>query len=594
MASYTRLGSYLLSNDLATDPVGRIHRGLSLTGSAFDRHHLIRTFSDELVEAGFGGRIAEAQRVAGLLAGSRGFGANYHIEAGRTPNVVCDYIPGRSLAQVLKKTREEQIPLGVDHALSVVQGLAQSLMIMDGKDLHHGTLSTHSIWVSFEGATHLIDAPFGAVLQGLLPKAKGLEAALAPYRAPGSASALQQDLFALGSVLYEMLTLDKLPGREAIPAALAAASLKAAQEEGPIPAEIAALLSRLLIDPKPFATLGDFNKELERVLYDGDYSPTTFNMAFFMHTLFREESDQDTQAMKADQGADFTPFLPSDGGNRSVLVAADGTSRIKYLVWVGAVVVLLFGILAYNNHRNSKVNEDLQRQLASLQQEKAANDNKLQDITKQEEAQKILQEQLSKKATEAKTSEERAKAKKDLEEAKSRTEELTRQKDEALKEKQKIAEASQTIVAQNTPKPAPVAPAPPPPQPQPKPEPAPVTQVAQATIPTPAVAPPQDVVETSPSFSTRAPLSQPPRASAYKSFLPANLRDQDIKVTLKVFVDAQGHPVKVQIVNGINGPFGYNDAAQNSALASGYTPATRNGKPISAWLTVDYNFGKLK
>jgi hypothetical protein len=595
MASYTRLGSYLLASDLTADPSGKIARGLSLAGSAFDRHHLVRTFSEEITEAGFSGRIAEIQRVAGLLAGSRGFGTNYHVEAGRPALVACDYIPGRSLAQVLKKTREEQVPLGVDHALSVIQGLSQSLLVMSAKDLHHGSLSTHSIWVSFEGASHLIDAPFSAVIGALLPKARILDAALSSYRAPGL-TPLQQDLYALGAILFELLTLDKLPAPEAIPGTIAKATLTAAQEEGPIPQEIQGLLRKLLVEPQTFASYGEFNKELERVLYDGDYSPTTFNMAFFMHTLFREESDQDAQAMKADQGADFTPFLPTDASARSIFVAADGTSRVKYFVFGAAVVVGLFAFMAYNLNRNSKTNQELQAQIAQLQQEKAANDNKLADISKQEEVQLALQDQLTKKEKEAKTTEEKAKAKKDLEEAKAKAEDLARQKDEALRKKQELAQQSNAIVqkvqqkqaAAPAPAPAPVQPPPVQVTPAPAPAPTPAPAPKQAAAPAPA----QEVVETPPSFQRRAtPIA--PRV-ANKNFLPGNLRDSEVKVSLRIFVDAQGRAVKVMIVNGVSGPFGYNDAAQKAALESTYNPATRNGKPSTGWLSVEYNFGRAR
>jgi outer membrane biosynthesis protein TonB len=594
MASYTRLGSYMLSCELAADPLGKVHRGLSLSGSAFERHHLIRTFSDEAVEAGLGAKVAEMQRVAGILTGSRGFGGTCHIEAGRPPVVVSDYIPGRSLAQVLRKTREEQIPLGVDHSLAVIQGLSQSLLTLAGKDLHHGSLSPHSIWVSFEGSTQVVDAAYAGAVAAILPRAKQLEAALAPYRNPALGAGLQQDLFALGAILYEMLTLEKLPTRDAIPGALAKATLKAAQEDGPFPPEIAGLLARVLTEGQPFASMGDFNKELERILYDGDYSPTTFNMAFYMHTLFREESDQDAQSIKADQNADFTPFLPSDAGSRSMLVGADGQSRTKAFVIGGAVVLALFGFMGRSLYLNNKRTEDLQEKIAGLQREKAANDNKLLDLTKQEEAQKVLQEQLTKKATEAKTSEERAKAKKDLEESKAKAEELSRQKDEALKKKQELATASNTIVqnAQHaTPPPAPApAPAPAPVKQEPAPAPAPAPAQVVAAPPQAAAPAAQDVAETAPTLTNRKNPVMPRLAT--KALLPPNLRDTEIKVMLKVFVDAQGHPVKVVILQGVSGPFGYNDAAQNAALGSGFNPGTRNGKPAPAWLTLEYNFGR--
>ncbi|NTV73069.1 MAG: hypothetical protein HGA66_02555 [Holophaga sp.] len=594
MASYTRLGSYMLSSELTADPIGRIHRGLSLSGSAFEKHHLLRTFSDELVDAGIGARMGEATRVAGILAGSRGFGTSYHAEPGRAPHVVCDYVPGRSLAQVLKKTREEQIPLGVDHSLSVIQGLAMSLMALAAKDLHHGALSPHSIWVSFEGATQIIDAPFAAILAGLLPKAKGLEKELAPYRTPEAKGPLQQDLFALGAVLYELLTLDKLPAPEAIPAALSRATLKAAMEDGPLPAEIASLLNRLLLDTSAFPSMGEFNKELERVLYDGDYSPTTFNMAFYMHTLFREEAEQDGQSMKADQGVDYTPFLPSEGASRSVLVNADGQSRVKYFLYAGAAAVAILGFFGYKYRELRSENNAIQVKLAELQQLKAANENKLMDIAKQEEFQKIQQEQLARKATEAKTTEERAKAKKDLEESKARAVELARQKDEALKKQQELTNQGNTI-ALSAQKAAPAPPPAPPKQEAPAPAPAPVVVAAPVPqAPPPAAAAPvqQEMVETPATLVRRVSPTAPRIAN--KAFLPAGLRDGDIKVVLKIFVDAQGHPVKVVIVQGVAGPFGFNDAAQNAALASGYAPATRNGKPTTGWMTLEYNFGKAK
>jgi len=119
------------------------------------------------------------------------------------------------------------------------------------------------------------------------------------------------------------------------------------------------------------------------------------------------------------------------------------------------VLAILFGLMGRSLYINNKRTEDLQNKIADLQREKAANDNKIQDITKQEEAQRQIQEQLSKKATEAKTVEERAKAKKDLEESRARAEELARQKDEALKKKQELTNAGNTIAAQNAPKPAP-------------------------------------------------------------------------------------------------------------------------------------------
>jgi TonB family protein len=72
--------------------------------------------------------------------------------------------------------------------------------------------------------------------------------------------------------------------------------------------------------------------------------------------------------------------------------------------------------------------------------------------------------------------------------------------------------------------------------------------------------------------------------------LPPALQDSEIKVALKVFVNAAGRPLKVVILKG--GTPEFNEAAQNAALTSTYAPGTRNGKPASGWLNMEFNFGK--
>jgi len=66
MGTYTRLGSYLLASELASDPLGSVHRAVVIAGNNFDRHVLVRTFSEQLFQAGMNTRLAEAGRVVPL------------------------------------------------------------------------------------------------------------------------------------------------------------------------------------------------------------------------------------------------------------------------------------------------------------------------------------------------------------------------------------------------------------------------------------------------------------------------------------------------------------------------------------------------
>jgi hypothetical protein len=632
MASYTRLGNYLLANELTADPFGKVHRGLTLTGSSFERHVLIRTFSEEVLEAGFATKVDESSRVASLLGGQRGFGHGFKVEGGRTPHVVCDYVPGRSLAQMLEKAKQEQIPLGVDHALSVLQGVAQSLVQLHSKGISHGTLSPHSIWVSFEGATQILDAPFGGSLQSLLPKCPIAAASLSRYRTVAGTSLLQADLFSLGAIFYELLTLDKLPSPELLSPTLAKATLKAAQEDGPVPQEILGLLKRLLGVDKVFESPSAFSTELERVLYDGDYSPTTFNMAFFMHTLFREENEHDNQSMKADQIADFSPFLESEPNQRKIFETAGGQSYTKYVVWGGAAVVLILAFFGWKTWDASKKAEKATQELAMLQRTFAENEAKLADLNRQEMLAKNKAAEVEQKLSTAKTKEEKDKLRKEQEAEKQKLAQIQQQKEETQKSQQQLQQRVQTVAqaspAAQPPRPAATQPAPTEAAPSlaapainpsqlpsqlPKNLPnttTPATQTAPqqaapqqatpqqaATTPQqPSAAPAQaaasDTSET-PVTMTRRAAPVPPR-TVNKNFLPPALRSSDIKVSVKVFVDQQGRPLKVVVDKGVEGTFGYNDSAKQAAYESSYSPATKGGKPVNGWITVEYNFGKPK
>ncbi|HZU53479.1 MAG TPA: hypothetical protein VFF77_06265, partial [Holophagaceae bacterium] len=444
MATYTRAGSYLLAAELAKDPFGSLHRAVQTGGAAFDRHVLVRTFSDELFQAGMGTKAADIEKVVPLLGGSRAFGQGYHYEGGKTPVCGCDYVPGRSLAQLIDKAQQEQIPFGVDHALSVIQGVAQAVVQMHSKGISHGLLSPHSIWVSFEGAAQIVDAPYAQAMKSYLPRATAMQNWLAPYLQLQGGTPLQQDLFGVGAILYELLTFKKLPVGGDIPSAIAGATLKAAQEDGPAPAEIKGFLTRLLVPGNPFTAVESFNGELERVLYDGDYSPTTFNMAFFMHTLFREENERDGAAIKAEQADNFTAYTAAgdalrSGATRSQhiegFVEPEKGMNKGLLIGGAAAVVLLAGFAIYS-FSGSQKNAEAQKLLVQLQQQKALLDQQKADLDAQANAASQKQQQIQAQLQTTTSASEKAALQKQLEEQQKKQEELDARR-------QKVAAAAQ-------------------------------------------------------------------------------------------------------------------------------------------------------
>jgi cell division protein FtsN len=275
--------------------------------------------------------------------------------------------------------------------------------------------------------------------------------------------------------------------------------------------------------------------------------------------------------MKLDQGASFAQFL-APASAQGAHKPAKGGRVVYYLLAVGAVVVAALFAFLYSQFQQAKMeSKSVQAKLAAFQRDKEAAEEKLADITKQEEAQKALEEMFGKQAEEATTQEAKATAQRELETIRQKTKELARQRAEALKERQRLAQQAQTMHA-------PAAPV----QPVQPPLPAPAA---------PAPAPGAAAQDVQPTVTHQgSPLI--PRVA--RESLPPGLQNVEIRVALKVFVNAAGRPLKVVILKGVDGPPDFNEAAQNAALASTYAPGLKDGKPASGWLNMEFNFGRAR
>lgn len=602
MANYPRIGPCLLAAELANDPLGTLHRAVLHDGPAFGRHVLVRTFSPELMAAGLGDRLIQANRVVAVLGGSRAFGADFRCEGGATPHALWGHLPGRTLAEVLARARREQQVLRPDQALAVLQGLALGLLQMHAKGLAHGLVSPHSLWVTYEGAVLLLDAPFAALVAGLLPRAPVLQAALAPYRQGPAANPLQQDLQALGAVCYELLTLQPLSATAEVAAALAALSLQGE----PVPAGLRAFLGRLLLGEDPFLSLEAFRADLERVLYADGQAPSAFSLALLLQSLFREEQDEGAAAERAERSGNYLIYTPEGESLRTGPVrveppagrdqgptATPGRTNRRLLLLVGGVAaagLLGLGYVLLGPGRRSASGQRLldpavQRQLEEYQalknqieQEKAALEAKA-----RLEADKTAQ--LKKQLTESRTTEDKARIQKQLDEAAQRRSEVERQQKVAEERLESQRVATQKLGAEvrvPTP-PAPVAA-----------EPARAVPAAEAPVPSQS----GGEGSSSPAQVTGAPLTEP--ATLLKQVAPVfppralqRRRDGSAEtlVRLKVYVGDQGQPLRVTVVEGAPGGLGFDEAAVEAASKSTFTPAYRDGKAVRGWTSeITYRF----
>jgi protein TonB len=79
---------------------------------------------------------------------------------------------------------------------------------------------------------------------------------------------------------------------------------------------------------------------------------------------------------------------------------------------------------------------------------------------------------------------------------------------------------------------------------------------------------------------------QPPLA------YPEIARRQHVEgiVELNVFVDEKGNVTEAQVVQGVGGRTGLNEAAVENVKRRKYRPATKDGVPVKVWLPVRVRF----
>ncbi len=136
------------------------------------------------------------------------------------PMIVMEYIEGETLAKVIENRR-----LSVQDASAIARQIAQGMAAAHAKDIVHGDLKPANIMISSDGVAKIMDfglarryassiVPVVDTVDGEANRPGGLfgtPAYMSPEQARGQSASPASDVFALGLILYEMVT-----GRRAV------------------------------------------------------------------------------------------------------------------------------------------------------------------------------------------------------------------------------------------------------------------------------------------------------------------------------------------------------------------------------------------
>lgn len=591
-----RFGTYLLTADLGQDALGRVFRALRTSGErVFARLRILE--SPEISEDAILDAIEGNGEIHSFLK-NPAIARGVHMDAvDGVPFIAWNEPNGRTLDILLSKARLQNQKIPFEHALLIVEKVATALdhaynTTVEGERTLHGLVWPGFISVSDDGETRLTGFGLGPGFFPSLQKPR-FSREVAPYLAPEQHASRQigknSDVYSVGVLLFELL-VGRLPQSSDPLSDLRAVT----QGPAPIPPEVTAVL-RTCLSPADsrYQSSGDLRRELGKLLFSGPYSPSTFNLAFFLHNLFAAEIEAENRARAQEASLDLglihetpimAPTLPPAAavpGRRPVPTPKSASSSAT--------------VAPVARSRRPLV-------LGSALLVAAAVVGTITLISRRTPPQALLVTRVTPRSPEiprATPTPEPAPSTTGMSAAQFK-DEVARRVAQELKRLEVDAKKSRST------NPAPSAPLEPPPTSVPttvplevptagsqaRPEPtAPSTPLARPSPVAVAAAEPTQASQLETPRPTSAEAETPPKIQkVVKPLYPSFALRSRIKgiVVLRVLVSETGTPLEVEVLKGVGG--GLTEAAVTAVKRWIFEPARKDGVPVKAWTTIPIPF----
>jgi eukaryotic-like serine/threonine-protein kinase len=201
----TLAGRYRLDEVIGRGGMSTVYRG---TDTSLDRVVAVKVALDPLVEESpiYLARFTQEAKSAASI-GHPGVVTVYDAGAdGPTRFIVMEFVPGKSLADILKEER----PLEPARAADIAAQVADALAAAHAAGIIHRDIKPGNIMVEPNGSVKVLDFGIARAVDGgsLTQTATvlGTSAYMSPEQALGQPVDARSDIYSLGCVLYEMLT----------------------------------------------------------------------------------------------------------------------------------------------------------------------------------------------------------------------------------------------------------------------------------------------------------------------------------------------------------------------------------------------------
>ncbi|HEY5952154.1 MAG TPA: serine/threonine-protein kinase [Kofleriaceae bacterium] len=304
----TRLGRYELITRIGQGGMAEVQLALQRGPAGFEKLVVVKLVHNNLAsQKAFVDMLLDEARVAALVKHPNVVDIYDLGQADGRYFIAMEYLEGEPLLAVLRAGREGKRldPLSTGRLIAdTAEGLdaAHELRSMAGDrlELVHHDISLGNIVVLYNGQVKLVDFGVAKATQtaaGPRAKVQGKFSYMAPEKLKGAAGDRRSDIFSLGCVMWEALTLKRLfrggNDAETMKQVLETAIQPPSKVNGDVPPEYDVIVMRALDrDPnRRHGTAKEMAVEIEELLRKRGYGAKNDKIARYMQDTFRAHID---------------------------------------------------------------------------------------------------------------------------------------------------------------------------------------------------------------------------------------------------------------------------------------------------------------
>ena len=283
--------------------------------------------------------------------------------------IAMEYLYGKDLKLIIERYKEKELPLSIENALyiatQVCAGLdyAHKLKDFQGNPLNiiHRDIGPHNVFITYDGQVKIID--FGiakAAIQSTKTQdgsIKGKMAYMSPEQAMGEKIDHRSDIFAMGILLYEMVTHERMFKGDAFSVfakVREANYIPVRTVNKDLPGELCRIIEKALTKDREqrYQSVEELLTDLENYMHELSISPSYRNLSQYIKDLFGKEAE--IEAIRKTPDADFMASLGTDKTSRpqsdkTINLIAENALPLKrkrrILLTVSYVLIIAVGLL---------------------------------------------------------------------------------------------------------------------------------------------------------------------------------------------------------------------------------------------------------